>query len=146
MELGSYEMAAKLSLWLRGTTPSDALLDAAAGPGKLDTADGAVATATTMLGEATATAVMRQFHGELLHFDRAGNPQYRERVMNEPGLTHLSVSVDDVDGLLVRVPEYGGEVLADTNIGFGVFIRDPDGQLVEILPMSYRRALDDASS
>ena len=83
---------------------------------------------------------------ELLHFDRAGNPRYRERAMNEPGLTHLSVSVDDVDGLLARVPDYGGEVLADTNIGFGVFIRDPDGQLVEILPMSYRRALDDASS
>ena len=65
-----YEMAAKLSLWLRGTTPSDALLDSAAGPGKLDTADGAAALATTMLGEPTATAVMRQFHGELLHFDR----------------------------------------------------------------------------
>jgi hypothetical protein len=71
--LSAYEMAAKLSLWLRGTTPSDALLDAAAGPGKLDMADGAVATATTMLGEATATAVMRQFHGELLHFDRYAN-------------------------------------------------------------------------
>ena len=46
-----YEMASKLSLWLRGTTPSDALLDSAAGPGRLDTADGAVALATTMLGE-----------------------------------------------------------------------------------------------
>ena len=80
---------------------------------------------------------------ELLHFDRAGNPQYRERVMNEPGLTHLSVSVDDVDGVLARVPDYGGEVLADTNIGFGVFVRDPDGQLVEVLPMAYRRALDE---
>ena len=39
--LTGYEMASKLSLWLRGTTPSDALLDSAAGPGKLDTADGA---------------------------------------------------------------------------------------------------------
>src|SRR5205807_873138 len=29
---------------------------------------------------------------ELLHFDRPANPQYRERVMNEPGLTHLSLS------------------------------------------------------
>jgi len=28
------------------------------------------AQAMTMLGEATATAVMREFHGELLHFDR----------------------------------------------------------------------------
>jgi hypothetical protein len=68
--LSGYEIAAKLSLWLRGTTPSDSLLDSAAGPGKLDTADGAAALATTMLGETTATTVMRQFHGELLHFDR----------------------------------------------------------------------------
>ena len=71
--LSGYETASKLSLWLGGTTPSDALLDSAAGPGKLDTADGAVALATTMLGEPTATAVMRQFHGELLHFDRYAN-------------------------------------------------------------------------
>jgi hypothetical protein len=68
--LNGYEMAAKLSLWLRGTTPSDTLLDSAAGPGKLDTADGAATLATTMLGETTATTVLRQFHGELLHFDR----------------------------------------------------------------------------
>jgi hypothetical protein len=68
--LGAYEMAAKLSLWLRGTTPNDALLDAAAGSGKLDTVDGAVALATTMLAEPSALAMMRGFHHELYHFDR----------------------------------------------------------------------------
>jgi hypothetical protein len=68
--LNAYEIAAKLSLWLRGTTPSDALLDAASGTGKLDTVDGVAALATTMLSEPTATAVMRQFHREFLHFDR----------------------------------------------------------------------------
>jgi catechol 2,3-dioxygenase-like lactoylglutathione lyase family enzyme len=78
---------------------------------------------------------------ELLHFDRPGNPQYRERAMNEPGLTHISLSVDDVDATAARVPALGGEVLADTNIGFGVFIRDPDGQLVELLPMAYRDSI-----
>ena len=66
---------------------------------------------------------------------------YRERVMNEPGLTHLSVSVD-VDDICRRIGEYGGEVLEDTNIGFGVFVRDPDGQLIELLPMAYREALE----
>jgi hypothetical protein len=87
--LTGYEMAAKLSLWLRGTTPSDALLDSAAGPGRLDTADGAAALATTMLGEATATAVMRQFHGEMLHIDRyaliskVNTPNYREALNTE---------------------------------------------------------------
>jgi lactoylglutathione lyase len=78
---------------------------------------------------------------ELLHFE-SGTARARERVMNEPGLTHISVSVDDVDAVCARVPEYGGEVLADTNIGAGIFVRDPDGQLLELLPMSYRERLD----
>jgi hypothetical protein len=68
--LSAYEVAAKLSLWLRGTTPSDALLDAAAGPGNLDTAEGAATLAATMLEEPAAAAVMREFHAELLHFER----------------------------------------------------------------------------
>jgi lactoylglutathione lyase len=54
---------------------------------------------------------------ELLWFDRPGNPAYRPRVMNEPGLTHLSFSVDDVDATLARVADLGGEVLDDTNLG-----------------------------
>jgi len=67
--LTPYEVAAKLSLWLRTTTPNDALLDQAGGTGKLDTADGAVAVAKTMLDEPTASTVMRRFHGEFLHLD-----------------------------------------------------------------------------
>ncbi|HYP77705.1 MAG TPA: DUF1592 domain-containing protein [Polyangiaceae bacterium] len=68
--LSSYEIAAKLSLWLRGTTPSDALLDAAAAAGKLDNAEQVAATAATMLEEPTAAKVIDEFHAELLHFDR----------------------------------------------------------------------------
>jgi catechol 2,3-dioxygenase-like lactoylglutathione lyase family enzyme len=79
---------------------------------------------------------------ELLHFAARDTRAARERTMDEPGLTHVSLSVEDVDGLLGRVAEYGGEVLAGTNIGTACFVRDPDGQLVEILPMSYRRSLD----
>jgi lactoylglutathione lyase len=79
---------------------------------------------------------------ELLHFAAPGQTRpYRPRAMNEPGLTHVSVSVSDVDAVLARVAEYGGEVLADSNIGFGVFVRDPDGQLLELLPMAYRDSL-----
>jgi lactoylglutathione lyase len=74
---------------------------------------------------------------ELLHFaDRETVGERNTRVMNELGLTHISLSVD-LDDVIPRVAEYGGDVLDDTNIGFGVFIRDPDGQLVELLPMSY---------
>jgi lactoylglutathione lyase len=80
---------------------------------------------------------------ELLHFAAVGQPgQYQARRMNDPGLTHLSLSVEDVAGVLARVPEYGGAVIASSNIGAGVFIRDPDGQLVELLTMEYRRRLD----
>jgi hypothetical protein len=68
--LSSYEMAAKLSLWLRNTVPDDALLDAAAGPGKLETPDGAAAVARKMLDEPAARAVMRKFHGEFLRFGK----------------------------------------------------------------------------
>ena len=50
---------------------------------------GAIALATTMVGEATATAVMRQFHGELLHFSRYQTisklnvPTYKESLNDE---------------------------------------------------------------
>ena len=74
---------------------------------------------------------------ELLHFGGTGAAALppRERAMNEPGLTHLSVSVDDVAATCARVAEFGGQVLDDTDIGGGVFVRDPDGQLVELLHM-----------
>ena len=78
---------------------------------------------------------------ELLHFDRDGNDPPRERSFTEPGLTHLSFSVDDVAASCKRVAELGGEVLTDTDLGgLAVMIRDPDGQLLELLPMSYRGA------
>jgi catechol 2,3-dioxygenase-like lactoylglutathione lyase family enzyme len=83
---------------------------------------------------------------ELLHYAQAGTSPPTGRVMNEPGLTHVSLSVDDVDAVCRQIPDFGGEVLADTNIGFGVFVRDPDGQLIELLPMSYRDQLDAAGA
>jgi lactoylglutathione lyase len=72
---------------------------------------------------------------ELLHFADAGNRPRADRVVNEPGLTHISLSVDgkDLDATLAAVEAHGGEVLADTNIGVAVFVRDPEGQLLELL-------------
>ena len=67
--LSGYEVAAKLSLWLRNTSPDSALLDAAAS-GQLDSPQGVAAAAQQMLDEPAAAAVMREFHGQLLHFDR----------------------------------------------------------------------------
>ena len=80
---------------------------------------------------------------ELLHFAAPGRTaSYRPRAMNDPGLTHISLSVDDLEGVLAKVADYGGEVLDATNIGAGIFVRDPDGQLLELLPMEYRRRLE----
>jgi lactoylglutathione lyase len=80
---------------------------------------------------------------ELLHFAADGRTQpYRARAMNEPGLTHISLSVDDVSATLARVADFGGEVVTGSNIGVAAFIRDPDGQLVELLPMTYRKQFE----
>jgi catechol 2,3-dioxygenase-like lactoylglutathione lyase family enzyme len=73
---------------------------------------------------------------ELLHFSGHPARPYQPRVMNDPGLTHLSLSCD-LERVVPLVGELGGEVLADTDIGFGVFVRDPDGQLLELLPLEY---------
>jgi catechol 2,3-dioxygenase-like lactoylglutathione lyase family enzyme len=71
---------------------------------------------------------------ELLHFADAGTVPGEERVVNQVGLTHVSLSVDDLEATLAAVEAHGGEVLRDTDLsGIAVFIKDPDGQLVELL-------------
>jgi catechol 2,3-dioxygenase-like lactoylglutathione lyase family enzyme len=70
-------------------------------------------------------------------------PPARPRVMNEIGLTHISVSVDDIDATAAKAAAYGGRVLEQTHVGAAVMIRDPDGQLIELLPMGYRASLPD---
>ena len=71
---------------------------------------------------------------ELLHFDRPDNPPARDRPFPEPGLTHLSFTVDDLAAARAVVVEHGGEVLGDTEVaGLAVMIRDPDGQMLELL-------------
>jgi lactoylglutathione lyase len=78
---------------------------------------------------------------ELLHFDRPENPEPTgERVFNEPGLTHLSFSVDDLDASVAAVKAAGGEVVTEMP-GRAAVVRDPDGQLLELLPMGYARSL-----
>jgi len=79
---------------------------------------------------------------ELLHYSGEPNrvTEPSRRTMREAGLTHLSFSVD-VPATCAKVVELGGEVLADTDIGAAVFVRDPDGQLLELLPTSYAENL-----
>ena len=76
---------------------------------------------------------------ELLHFDRPGNEPARRRSFTEPGLTHLSLTVDDLSSACALVTEHGGEVLEETDVsGMAIMVRDPDGQLLELLPGSTR--------
>ena len=77
---------------------------------------------------------------ELMQFRREGNPPWRERVFNEPGLTHLSISVVDLDEAAAKVEAYGGTVVGA--FPYALMVRDPDGQLIELLTMDYRRQLD----
>ncbi|MEY2397076.1 MAG: lactoylglutathione lyase [Actinomycetota bacterium] len=79
---------------------------------------------------------------ELIGFEGDAVGARRERQINEPGLTHISLSVDDVDATVALVAQFGGEVLAERSYpGMVALIRDPDGQLLELLPMAYRDSL-----
>ena len=91
----------------------------------------------------TAVYLIRDgFVLELMQFGAQGaQAPRRERVMNEPGLTHVSIAADDFEGVLGRVAEYGGEVLDDTKNEMVAFIRDPDGQLIELGTMDWRDML-----
>ena len=81
---------------------------------------------------------------ELMEYTAAGSvAPARPRVMNEIGLTHLSVSVDDIDATAALAEAHGGSILPRTHVGAAVMIRDPDGQLLELLPMGYRASLPD---
>jgi predicted enzyme related to lactoylglutathione lyase len=71
---------------------------------------------------------------ELMHYSAAdGQAPYRSRTMNEPGLTHLSISVPDIRATARKAVEHGGAIIEDSDLGFALMIRDPDGQLIELL-------------
>jgi lactoylglutathione lyase len=79
---------------------------------------------------------------ELMHYSVSGvTVPFRPRTMNEPGLTHLSFSVDDMRATAEKAIEYGGLVIEESDVGAAIFIRDPDGQLLELLPATYRARL-----
>jgi lactoylglutathione lyase len=79
---------------------------------------------------------------ELLHYSAPGvTAPVTRRGMNDPGLTHLSVSVDDVRATAQRAAEYGGQIVEESDVGVAIFVRDPDGQLLELLPAQFREHL-----
>ena len=94
------------------------------------------------LGMTASYLTLDGFVLELMHYAAEGAAApYRPRTMNEPGLTHLSISVDDVRGTAEKAVEYGGTIIEDSDLGHALFLRDPDGQLLELLPTAYRDRL-----
>jgi len=94
------------------------------------------------LGITASYLTLDGFVLELMHYSAPGAAlPFRARTMNEPGLTHLSISVDDVRATAAKAAEYGGQVIEESDLGVAIFIRDPDGQLLELLPVTYRAGL-----
>jgi lactoylglutathione lyase len=94
---------------------------------------------TPPLGTTASYLTLDGFVLELMHYSAPGaTAPFRTRTMNEPGLTHLSISVDDVHVAAAKAVEYGGALIEESDLGVALFLRDPDGQLIELLPATYR--------
>ena len=70
---------------------------------------------------------------ELLDYSKREAHAGPERVMDQVGLTHLSLSVTDLGAVLTQVEGFGGSVVEGTMSDQSAMIRDPDGQLIELL-------------
>ena len=60
------------------------------------------------------------------------------RPINQLGLTHICLRVDDIDAVASRIREHGGTVLDETRTTFGpeldfVYCTDPDGVRIELM-------------
>ena len=78
---------------------------------------------------------------ELLDYSKREVLARGERVMDEVGLTHMSLSVSDLGGTLAQVESFGGSLVEETVTDQFAMIRDPDGQLIELLPDSWLAGL-----
>jgi lactoylglutathione lyase len=98
---------------------------------------------TPPLGVTASYLTLDGFVLELMHYAAPGAvAPFRARTMNEPGLTHLSISVDEIRPTAERAVEWGGQIVEESDVGgMALFIRDPDGQLIELLPLAYRDSL-----
>jgi catechol 2,3-dioxygenase-like lactoylglutathione lyase family enzyme len=97
---------------------------------------------TPPLGVTASYLTLGDFVLELIHYSAPGaTGPFQPRTMNEPGLTHLSMSVDDIRSTAKRAAECGGNIVEESDVGAAIFIRDPDGQLIELLPVAYRANL-----
>lgn len=78
---------------------------------------------------------------ELLAYSRRALRAGSSRVMDQLGLTHLSLSVSDLTAVLAMVDSYGGSVVDGTVTDQSAMVEDPDGQLLELLSDSWLAVL-----
>ena len=82
-----------------------------------------------------ATYLVRDgFVLELIDYSKRDVHTGSQRVMDQVGLTHMSLSVSDLAAVLAMVEEFGGSVIEETVTEHFAMIRDPDDQLIELLP------------
>jgi catechol 2,3-dioxygenase-like lactoylglutathione lyase family enzyme len=94
------------------------------------------------LGVTASYLVLDGFVLVLIHYWAEGAVQYYQpRTLADPGLTHISISVDDVRAAAAKVADHGGQIIEESDVGLALFVRDPDGQLLELLPADYRDRL-----
>jgi len=78
---------------------------------------------------------------ELMQMTPEAKTGAANRHFNETGITHFSFVVDDPEGIYARVEAFGGSKWSD--IGMAQMIRDPDGQLIELLPPTYPAGIEE---
>jgi lactoylglutathione lyase len=89
-----------------------------------------------------ATYLVRDgFVLELIDYSKRDVQVGPRRVMDEVGLTHMSLSVSDLADVLALVESFGGAVVREATTEQFAMIRDPDGQLIELLPDTWLAAL-----
>jgi lactoylglutathione lyase len=89
-----------------------------------------------------ATYLVRDgFVLELIDYSKREVHAGAERVMDQLGLTRISFSVSDLDAVLAKVEGFGGAVVNETVSEGMAMIRDPDGQLLELLSDGWLSAL-----
>ncbi len=114
--LSGYEAAAKLSLYILRTMPSDELL-AKAGRGELDTIDAVVNEARAMLDTEDAAETFQAFHAELFELNRFTGISKSDPIFTEAVATEL---VDASEAFFDRIytEGYGVREILTTRSGY----------------------------
>lgn len=123
--LTAYELAAKLSFWLLGTSPDDALLDRVT-QGALDTPTGVADLVDEMLEEPAAADIVVEVYSELLAFSR-----YRD-VIKDDAAFNASIAAE-----LETVAELFFQHIYEENMGLDAILTSTKGYVGPSLAALY---------